>query len=131
MKPFIDSLRNAAQTTEIYGECGGYMVLGETLTDADGTRHNMAGLLPLETSFAERRLHLGYRRLRGYDGQKARDIGVVGQFTAHEFHYATTPARRGRTSVASRGRRRHRLAAHWGLVNGNVSGSFAHIIDVC
>ena len=46
----------------VYGECGGYMVLGEALIDADGRRHPMAGLLPLVTSFAERRLSLGYRR---------------------------------------------------------------------
>ena len=53
--------RAAAAGTAIYGECGGYMVLGEALTDADGRAHRMAGLLPLATSFAERRLHLGYR----------------------------------------------------------------------
>ena len=31
------------------------------LTDADGIRHEMTGLLGLETSFAKRRMHLGYR----------------------------------------------------------------------
>ena len=40
------------------------MVLGRGLADADGRRHAMAGLLPLETSFQERRLALGYRRAR-------------------------------------------------------------------
>ena len=47
----------------IYGECGGYMALGNGLVDADGTRHAMLGLLPLETSFEQRKLHLGYRTL--------------------------------------------------------------------
>jgi len=54
--------------TAIYGECGGYMVLGEGLTDADGTRHSMLGFLPVETSFAARKRHLGYRRLRAVAG---------------------------------------------------------------
>ena len=45
----------------MHGECGGYMVLGEGLVDADGARHAMTGLLTHATSFAERRLHLGYR----------------------------------------------------------------------
>ncbi len=54
----------AARGATIYGECGGYMVLGRGLVDAAGTRHAMAGLLPLETSFAERKLHLGYRAAR-------------------------------------------------------------------
>ena len=29
----------------VYGECGGYMVLGEGLEDAQGIRHAMVGLL--------------------------------------------------------------------------------------
>ena len=49
------------ETRPVHGECGGYMVLGEGLTDAKGTRHEMTGLLGLETSFAKRRMHLGYR----------------------------------------------------------------------
>ena len=47
----------------IYGECGGYMVLGTSLIDADGKAHAMLGLLPVETSFATRTRHLGYRKL--------------------------------------------------------------------
>ena len=61
-RTFIDGLRGAAKNgVWLYGECGGYMVLGDGLIDAAGERHAMAGLLPLETSFAEPRLHLGYR----------------------------------------------------------------------
>ena len=59
---FLDGLRHAP-TGLIYGECGGYMVLGDALIDADGQAHDMAGLLPLTTSFARRKLHLGYRQL--------------------------------------------------------------------
>ena len=54
---------HAAVGTPIYGECGGYMVLGNGLIDANGQRHEMLGLLPLETSFQHRKLHLGYRQL--------------------------------------------------------------------
>lgn len=56
----------------IYGECGGYMVLGEALIDAGGVAHNMLGMLPLISSFADRRLHLGYRRARA---EKASILG--------------------------------------------------------
>ncbi len=66
---FMQSLKRAAQTSDIYGECGGYMVLGAGLIDADGTPHAMAGLLPLETSFATHRLHLGYRTLTAAQGR--------------------------------------------------------------
>ena len=40
------------------------MVLGESLEDADGVSHRMAGLLGHATSFAKRKLHLGYREAR-------------------------------------------------------------------
>ena len=42
---FMTGLRNFAETRPIHGECGGYMVLGTSLTDAGGTTHAMAGLL--------------------------------------------------------------------------------------
>ena len=62
------------------------MVLGEALTDAEGQVHAMAGLLPLETSFADRKLHLGYRNVKlSIDTP----LGAAQTaFGAHEFHYA-------------------------------------------
>jgi len=123
---FMDDLRNASQTTDIYGECGGYMVLGESLTDADGTIHEMAGLLPLQTSFATRKLHLGYRDLsapkRSFKGP------FQGHFKGHEFHYATTLKADGPPLFEAKDAEGNALPP-MGLVNGRVSGSFAHIID--
>ena len=58
---FRDGLQAFAADRPVHGECGGYMVLGEVLVDADGAEHRMAGLLGLATSFARRKLHLGYR----------------------------------------------------------------------
>ncbi len=120
---FMESLRAAAQTTDIYGECGGYMVLGEALIDADGMRHKMAGLLGLETSFAKRKLHLGYRTLRR--------LSPMPQATlkGHEFHYATTLRADGKPLFDACDAEGNALRP-MGLVEGRVSGSFAHIIDV-
>jgi cobyrinic acid a,c-diamide synthase len=58
------------------------------LIDGDGQRHAMAGLLPLETSFSDRRLHLGYRRATlAVSGP----LGAAGvRYRGHEFHYART-----------------------------------------
>ena len=119
---FIEGLRNAAQTTDIYGECGGYMALGESLTDADGTTHEMAGLLPLQTSFAKRKLHLGYRDLSAATGP------FQGQYKGHEFHYATTLKADGPPLFDAKDAEGTSLPP-MGLVQGRVSGSFAHIID--
>ena len=51
------------------------MVLGQGLVDADGARHAMTGLLTHVTSFAERRLHLGYRAANSAAGLPARERG--------------------------------------------------------
>lgn len=84
---FLGGLRRFAETRPVHGECGGYMVLGRSLTDADGVAHSMAGLLSVETSFAKRKMNLGYRRaVLQADGP----LGPAGQeLTGHEFHYAT------------------------------------------
>ncbi len=122
---FLESLKIAVLTTDIYGECGGYMVLGEGLTDADGHSHAMAGLLPLETSFADRRLHLGYRHLAARGGPFA---GIAGRLTAHEFHYATTLRAEGPPLYDATDAEGTALPP-MGLRAGRVSGSFAHVID--
>lgn len=119
---FFGSLRERAKDTLIYGECGGYMVLGETLTDVDGTAHQMAGLLGLRSSFAQRRLHLGYRTLQ------SRSPHLTGRYAAHEFHYATTLAAEG-TPLFDAEDAEGQALAPMGLQDGRVLGSFAHIID--
>ena len=119
---FIQSLRKAPENIEIYGECGGYMMLGETLIDAEGTVHQMAGLLPLGTSFAACKLHLGYRNVHTTDGP------FKGPWKAHEFHYATTLHAKGTPLFDATDATNAPLPA-MGLRQGRVSGSFAHIID--
>ncbi len=123
---FLDGLRRAAQTAAIFGECGGYMVLGQGLVDAAGQRHAMAGLLPLESSFAERRLHLGYR-----DVETVAD-GVLGpagsRFRGHEFHYATILKEQGEAALFSARDASGRDLGSLGRRQGRVAGSFVHLI---
>jgi cobyrinic acid a,c-diamide synthase len=84
---FRDGLTRFAQTRPVHGECGGYMALGAGIVDADGVRHAMVGLLGLETSFAKRKIHLGYRQadlLAPVPG-----LAVGAKLRGHEFHYAS------------------------------------------
>ncbi|MDF1854330.1 cobyrinate a,c-diamide synthase [Pseudooceanicola sp.] len=119
---FLNSLRARAADTPIYGECGGYMLLGRSLTDAAGQVHEMAGLLGLDCSFAERRLHLGYRYLSAEHGPFPTAL------RGHEFHYATTLRAEGAPLFDVRDAEGRALPA-MGLRRGNVCGSFAHVID--
>ena len=125
---FLEGLRAAARRgAVIFGECGGYMVMGEGLTDAGGERQPMAGLLPLETSFAERRLHLGYR-----DASLARDcpLGQRGaRFRGHEFHFARTLREGPGEPLFACRDADGRMLGSTGLIAGRVMGSFVHLID--
>ncbi len=125
---FLDGLRDAAgRGAVLFGECGGYMVLGRGLIDADGHRHAMAGLLPLETSFQERRLALGYRQARlTADGPLGR-AGTA--YCGHEFHYCRVVAEdAGRPLFATCDATGAPLGDA-GMTAGMVSGSFIHLID--
>ena len=89
-----------------------------------------AGLLPVETSFAERRLSLGYRRIR------LRDAGPLGApgatFRGHEFHYAKEGAAEAVgdvTPLFDAGDAKGEGLAPAGLRHDRVCGSFLHLID--
>jgi cobyrinic acid a,c-diamide synthase len=85
---FRAGLARFARTRPVHGECGGYMVLGQGLVDARGERHAMAGLLSHDSSYATRRMHLGYREATLLADSP---IGRAGQvLRGHEFHYATS-----------------------------------------
>ena len=112
---------HASLGTPIYGECGGYMVLGNGLVDAQGRRHEMLGLLPLETSFQQRKLHLGYRQLTPLSPHFSAPL------MAHEFHYASTLKAAGPALFAAQDAD-HADLGEMGLHIGRTCGSFAHII---
>jgi len=123
---FLSGLRRFAQTRPVHGECGGYMVLGQSLEDASGHTHAMAGLLGHATSFAKRKLHLGYRSARllseGVLGAKGTSV------RGHEFHYATlTDAGRDET-LAEMHDGEGKPIGNAGGRRGNVSGTFFHAI---
>ena len=126
---FLDGLqRGGGRGAAVFGECGGYMVLGAGLIDADGQRHAMAGLLPLETSFAERRLHLGYRRAELFATGRSGRPGA--RFRGHEFHYAPTLREGpGAAAVPLPPTPPATPSAPPGWRQGRSIGSFIHLID--
>lgn len=91
---FMDSLRaHHAAGRPILAECGGMMVLCETLTDIDGRAHALAGLLPGSTVMQ--------RRLGALGGQAL--ALPQGELRGHTFHHSRAetplePALRARTA---------------------------------
>jgi cobyrinic acid a,c-diamide synthase len=119
----------AADGKTIYGECGGYMVLGQALIDGEGAGHQMAGLLPLVATFAQPRRHLGYRCVSFCEHGP---FGPSGSgFRGHEFHYAAVVEEDTEDPLLSvRDAAGTDLGAS-GLRRGSVFGSFIHLIDRC
>ena len=125
---FLQGLRTAAARAFIYGECGGYMVLGKSLTDKAGISYPMANLLPLETTFSDSKLRLGYRRAKT---RKSTPFGPKDtEFNGHEFHYCRSiresqPADALFECEDSIGE----SVGPLGMIVGQIAGSFLHLID--
>ena len=123
---FLDGLRTFAKTRPVHGECGGYMVLGQTLAAADGSVHGMAGLLGVSTSFAKRRMNLGYRDVRLAGPGCLGETGA--HFRGHEFHYASIadPGQDAPFAFAQDAYGSQPMAS--GSARDKVTGSFFHVI---
>jgi cobyrinic acid a,c-diamide synthase len=123
---FRDGLRHFAETRPVHGECGGYMVLGESLEDASGRRLVMTGLLGHATSFAKRKLHLGYRTARLLADDQ---LGVRGSLIrGHEFHYASLTCAGDDEPFAELADGEGRALEETGGRRGRVTGTFFHAI---
>ena len=123
---FITGLRHFAETRPIHGECGGYMVLGQSIEDAQGQPYAMTGLLSHATSFAKRKLHLGYRSARLIADT------VLGrhdsQLRGHEFHYASLTSAGDDEPFAELADAEGCALGHAGGRRGRVTGTFFHAI---
>ena len=122
---FRDGLRRHAGTRPVHGECGGYMALGEALVDKDGVSHRMAGLLGLVTSYATRKMHLGYRRAELVAPMPGFAPGAV--LRGHEFHYSTI-LEQPDAPLARVADAEGASVAETGSIRGGVSGTFFHLI---
>lgn len=120
---FKQALANAKDRGAlIYGECGGFMVLGQCLTDKAGNSHQMAGLLPLESHIDQPKRVLGYRQLAHKSA-----LPWPHHLKGHEFHYSTASP----TNLPPLFEATDALGVHLpalGAVDGRVMGSYAHVI---
>ena len=123
---FRAGLAQFAMTRSVHGECGGYMVLGEGLEDADGARHAMTGLLGHATSFAKRKLHLGYREARLLCDSPLGSATTT--LRGHEFHYAALIASGSDDPLADLADGQGRPLGKSGARRGRVTGTFFHAI---
>ena len=115
-RSMMQSIRDFAADHFVYGECGGYLFLLESLETFDGETVPCLGLLPGRAKMNRKLASLGYREVEG----------PWGRARGHEFHYSslTGPVpgpylwqvcdMHGRKSAC-------------GAVRGKVSGSYIHL----
>ncbi|WEK03117.1 MAG: cobyrinate a,c-diamide synthase [Candidatus Devosia phytovorans] len=107
----------------IYGECGGFMVLGDALVDKHGVSHAMTGLLPVTTRIDRPKRILGYRRL-AHSGA----LPWPAQLNGHEFHYSSAKQSRLPPLFSATDATGQALPP-MGAAIGRVMGSYAHVVD--
>ncbi|MEP4423549.1 MAG: cobyrinic acid a,c-diamide synthase, partial [Nitratireductor sp.] len=123
---FRDGMRAFATSRPVHGECGGFMVLGRAIEDADGVGHAMLGLLGHETSFAKRKINLGYRQARLLcDCAIGRADDTV---RGHEFHYARVTQAGADEALADIADGAGNPLGPSGARRGTVTGTFFHAI---
>ncbi len=125
---FRAGMAEFSRTRPVHGECGGHMVLGASLEDAAGQLHPMLGLLSHSTSFAKRRLQLGYRKATLLADTALGPAGRV--LRGHEFHYAVTTDPGSDSPLARVSDASGNDLGHAGSRRGQTSGSFFHLIAI-
>ena len=123
---FRAGMRKFAETKAVHGECGGFMALGDSLEDADGERHQMLGLLGHSTSFAKRKMNLGYRQATLLADCPLGKAGAV--IRGHEFHYARLTDPGADEKLADLADGQGAPLGAFGGRRGKVSGTFFHAI---
>src|ERR1700684_1891354 len=102
------------------------MVWVQSVKDAAGHPQAMTGLLGHATSFAKRKLHLGYRTARLLsDNILGRQGAIV---RGHEFHYASLTSAGTDESFAELRDGEGRALGNAGGRRGRVTGTFFHAI---
>ena len=103
-------------------ECGGFLYLGQSLTDAEGQSWPMAGVLPGEAKDAGRLVRFGYAALRADSDSLLFRAGE--SFPIHEFHHWDSTA--NGTALAAK---KPVGGAEWrcGFVNEHFYAGFPHL----
>ncbi len=122
---FLEGIRKFSDSKPVHGECGGYMVMGKGIIDADGKYHEMAGILGLETSFEKRKINLGYRRAKIISD--APSLGKNDIILGHEFHYSSILSQPD-PPLAEIKDANNQVVNETGSRRNNSSGTFFHII---
>ena len=122
-----ESMRESVRTSAssgayILAECGGYMYLCDSLTDRDGKKFSMAGVIDADSCMTDRPV-IGYIEARVLnDNILCREGDIV---RGHEFHYSRVNQEDSHAFMMTR--RRTGESYTGGYAKGNILASYLHI----
>lgn len=123
---FLEGLRVAVRSDmPLFAECGGYMVLAETLTNREGLTYNMAGIIPAGVQMQAKRAALGYREARAVEDSFLLKKGEV--IRGHEFHYSTMTYQEEGDIPYAYETKGLRGMKQEGYARGNVVAGYTHV----
>jgi len=121
-KQSLTALRHWFRQRPLYAECGGMLLLGQTLTDLEGRAHPMAGVLPFGASRGN--LQVGYRQLTATADSLLLRKGE--RYVGHEFHrWSLETVGKEESLWQVEGWRSQRREEGWNL--NNVHASWVHL----
>jgi cobyrinic acid a,c-diamide synthase len=118
-----------AANVPIYAECGGFMVLTEGLTDSEGHRWPMGGLLPGFARMGGKLAALGYRHATALRSNLLAEPGDT--LRGHEFRYSSwvrdTNVADDTAAWQLKGTRGDVPNDAVGIARGNLLASYLHV----
>lgn len=123
--PALDQLANrASDGLPVFGECGGLMMLSETLTTTDGKTHEMSGVLPARVRMCERYQVLDHVKLRATTDTLTATTGET--LRGHEFHYSSADVGSD-ARFAFSVERGDGIEGKDGLIEHSTVGTYCHV----
>ncbi len=122
--PFLRGLGKACgDGMPVYGECGGLLVLCESLACGDGVVP-MAGILPAWATLAKKVRALGYVEARSTGRSPLLPRGLT--LRGHEFHYTSVVCGKGARFTLLLDRGNGIADGRDGLCEGSTVGTYTH-----
>lgn len=116
------SIREAvAKGLPTLAECGGFMYLTEAITNSNGDRYDMVGVIPGEVAMQAKLAALGYREIFGTPNNFL--IGTDEEAKGHEFHYSKYSGSHNTPAYETKGRFGNKQE---GYQAGNLVAGYTH-----
>ena len=126
---FKSAITHAVQSGKtIYAECGGHMVLGQSIIGADERTYLMTGVLPHQTSFVSPKMTLGYRQMQLASQSVFGHSNTL--YKGHEFHYSSEIMQPHNKPLFKMKNASGDPLTATGIHDRNVYSSFTHLIDI-